>query len=34
MDSGKIKMFVGYRVQYNDGGDVKDISFLMALKCA
>lgn len=50
MDSGKIKMFVGHRVQYNDargpakGGlrfhpeltidDVKDLSFLMALKCA
>jgi glutamate dehydrogenase/leucine dehydrogenase len=50
MDSGKIKMFVGYRVQYNDargpakGGirfhpeltldHVKDLSFLMALKCA
>lgn len=50
MDSGKNKMFVGYRVQYNDargpakGGirfhpeltldHVKDLSFLMALKCA
>jgi glutamate dehydrogenase/leucine dehydrogenase len=50
MDSDKIKMFVGYRVQYNDargpskGGirfhpeltldDVRDLSFLMALKCA
>lgn len=50
MDTGKIKMFVGYRVQYNDargpakGGirfhpdltldHVKDLSFLMALKCA
>ena len=50
MDSGKIKMFVGYRVHYNDargpakGGirfhpeltldHVKDLSFLMALKCA
>jgi glutamate dehydrogenase/leucine dehydrogenase len=50
MDSGKIKMFVGHRVQYNDargpakGGirfhpeltldHVKDLSFLMALKCA
>jgi glutamate dehydrogenase/leucine dehydrogenase len=50
MDSGNIKMFVGYRVQYNDargpakGGirfhpeltldHVKDLSFLMALKCA
>ena len=50
MDSGKIKMYVGYRVQYNDargpakGGirfhpeltldDVRDLSFLMALKCA
>lgn len=50
MDSGKIKMFVGYRVQYNDargpakGGirfhpeltldHVRDLSFLMALKCA
>ncbi|MDQ5987575.1 MAG: Glutamate dehydrogenase [Syntrophus sp. SKADARSKE-3] len=50
MDSGKIKMFVGHRVQYNDargpakGGlrfhpeltidDVKDLSFLMSLKCA
>jgi glutamate dehydrogenase/leucine dehydrogenase len=50
MESGKIKMFVGYRVQYNDargpakGGirfhpdltldHVKDLSFLMALKCA
>jgi glutamate dehydrogenase/leucine dehydrogenase len=49
-DSGKIKMFVGYRVQYNDargpakGGirfhpdltldHVKDLSFLMTLKCA
>lgn len=50
MDSGKIKMFVGHRVHYNDargpakGGirfhpeltldHVKDLSFLMALKCA
>ncbi len=50
MDSGKVKMFVGHRVQYNDargpakGGirfhpeltidHVKDLSFLMALKCA
>ncbi|MCZ7401609.1 MAG: Glu/Leu/Phe/Val dehydrogenase [Candidatus Methanoperedens sp.] len=50
MDSGKNKMFVGYRVQYNDargpakGGirfhpeltldHVKDLSFLMSLKCA
>ncbi len=50
MDSGKIKMFVGHRVQYNDargpakGGirfhpeltldHVRDLSFLMALKCA
>jgi glutamate dehydrogenase/leucine dehydrogenase len=50
MDTGKVKMFVGYRVQYNDarvpakGGirfhpqltldHVKDLSFLMALKCA
>ncbi len=50
MDSGKIRMFVGHRVQYNDtrgpakGGirfhpeltidHVKDLSFLMALKCA
>ncbi|MCZ7356352.1 MAG: Glu/Leu/Phe/Val dehydrogenase [Candidatus Methanoperedens sp.] len=50
MDSGKVKMFVGYRVQYNDargpnkGGirfhpeltldDVKDLAFLMSLKCA
>ncbi|VVB86586.1 Glutamate dehydrogenase [uncultured archaeon] len=50
LDSGKIKMFVGYRVHYNDargpakGGirfhpeltldHVKDLSFLMALKCA
>ncbi len=50
MDSGKVKMFVGYRVQYNDargpakGGirfhpeltldHIKDLSFLMALKCA
>ncbi|CAG0990233.1 MAG: Glu/Leu/Phe/Val dehydrogenase [Candidatus Methanoperedens sp.] len=50
MDTGKIKMFVGFRVQYNDargpakGGirfhpdltldHVRDLSFLMALKCA
>ncbi|VVB94162.1 Glutamate dehydrogenase [uncultured archaeon] len=50
MDSGKIKMYVGYRIQYNDargpakGGirfhpeltldDVRDLSFLMTLKCA
>ncbi len=50
MDSGKIKRFVGHRVQYNDargptkGGirfhpeltldDVRDLAFLMALKCA
>lgn len=50
MDSGKVKMFVGHRVQYNDargpakGGirfhpeltldHVKDLAFLMALKCA
>ena len=50
MDSGKIRMFVGYRIQYNDargpakGGirfhpeltldHVRDLSFLMALKCA
>ncbi len=50
MDSGKTKMFVGHRVQYNDargptkGGirfhpeltldDVRDLAFLMALKCA
>ncbi len=50
LDTGKIKMFVGFRVQYNDargptkGGirfhpgltldHVKDLSFLMALKCA
>ncbi len=50
MDSGKTKMFLGHRVQYNDargptkGGirfhpeltldDVRDLSFLMALKCA
>ena len=50
MDSGKTKMFVGYRIQYNDargptkGGirfhpeltidDVRDLSFLMVLKCA
>lgn len=50
MDSGKTKMFLGHRVQYNDargptkGGirfhpeltldDVRDLAFLMALKCA
>jgi glutamate dehydrogenase/leucine dehydrogenase len=50
MDSGKMKMFLGHRVQYNDargptkGGirfhpeltldDVRDLAFLMALKCA
>jgi len=50
MDSGKTRMFVGHRVQYNDargpakGGirfhpeltldHVRDLSFLMALKCA
>lgn len=50
MDSGKTRMFVGHRVQYNDargptkGGirfhpeltldHVKDLAFLMALKCA
>jgi glutamate dehydrogenase/leucine dehydrogenase len=50
MDSGKTRMFVGHRVQYNDargptkGGTrfhpeltldhVKDLAFLMALKCA
>jgi len=50
MDTGKIKMFVGFRVHYNDargpakGGirfhpeltldHVRDLSFLMALKCA
>ncbi len=50
MDSGKVKMYVGYRIQYNDargpakGGirfhpgltldDVRDLSFLMTLKCA
>ncbi|MBF0505861.1 MAG: Glu/Leu/Phe/Val dehydrogenase [Nitrospirae bacterium] len=50
MDSGKTRMFIGHRVQYNDargpakGGirfhpdltidDVKDLAFLMVLKCA
>jgi glutamate dehydrogenase/leucine dehydrogenase len=50
MDNGKIRIFTGYRVQYNDargptkGGirfhsdltleDVKNLAFLMALKCA
>ncbi len=50
MESGKTKMFLGHRVQYNDargptkGGirfhpdlkldDVRDLAFLMALKCA
>jgi glutamate dehydrogenase len=50
MDSGKVRMFVGHRIQYNDargpakGGirfhpeltidDVRDLSFLMVLKCA
>ncbi len=50
MDSGEIKTFTGYRVQYNDargptkGGirfhqdltleDMKNLAFLMALKCA
>ncbi|MFQ5815710.1 MAG: Glu/Leu/Phe/Val dehydrogenase, partial [Candidatus Hydrothermarchaeaceae archaeon] len=50
MDDGKVRIFTGYRVQYNDargptkGGirfhpeltleDVKNLAFLMALKCA